>query len=157
MNDSERFWSRVNKTDTCWLWTGAKLPHGYGHFVAGSKKNGTRTDWRAHRWSYVQINGPIPKGLELDHLCRIPQCVRPDHLEAVTHRVNMLRGKGTGAINAQKTHCPRGHEYDAYLPKYGRRYCKTCNRIAAGYYKKMRRRGLKPGNPYTAEPLKPLR
>jgi hypothetical protein len=79
------FWAKVDKTETCWLWTGAML-NGYGKFWAG------KTVF-AHRWSYERFIGPIPKGLHLDHLCRVPACVRPDHLEAVTNRENVLRSK----------------------------------------------------------------
>lgn len=72
----------------CWLWNGQRSC-GYGKVVV--KK---RRVW-AHRAMWEQVNGPIPPGLELDHLCRVPACVRPDHLEAVTHRENIRRGKGT--------------------------------------------------------------
>lgn len=99
----ERFWSKVEKTDTCWLWTGSLASGGYGSF------NYKYKHYRAHRLSYEQIRGEIPKGLVLDHLCRVRSCVNPDHLEAVTHRVNILRGIGGSAVNAKKTHCKNGH------------------------------------------------
>jgi hypothetical protein len=105
----------------CWLWNGAQI-EGYGiirHYP--SKKA-----FRVHRLIWQTLRGPIPKGLELDHLCRNTLCVRPDHLEAVTHRVNLLRGKSPSALNAKKINCPNGHPYDG---KDGlRRYCKTCRR-----------------------------
>lgn len=95
-----------------------------------------RVDYRlrhTHIWAYEAWIGPVPHGLELDHLCRIPSCCRPDHLEPVTHQVNVLRGTGVAAANAIKTACPAGHEYTAdntYLRKKpnGRtaRRCRTC-------------------------------
>jgi hypothetical protein len=92
----DRFWAKVKKDGPvpgyapqlggCWLWTGAKHALGYGQ---------QRIDWRivpAHRFSYELLVGPIPEGLQIDHLCRVPSCVRPSHLEPVTHRENGLRG-----------------------------------------------------------------
>lgn len=87
----QRFWEKVDKTATCWLWRGAINRNGYGNFLAG----GTRADGlryqEAHIVSYELHRGPIPDGLELDHLCRVHHCVNPDHLEPVTHTVNMRR------------------------------------------------------------------
>lgn len=101
----DRFWEKVNKTDTCWLWT-ASLAQGYGQAWVGGRRV------YAHRYAYESIVGPIQHGLELDHLCRIRHCVNPQHLEPVTRRVNLLRGKTLAAINAGKTHCFRGHEFN---------------------------------------------
>ncbi len=103
MGDHVRFWSKVRKTDTCWIWTSAIIPSGYGTFWIDG---GTQY---AHRLAYEWVVGPIAPGLQLDHLCRVRECVRPDHLEPVTGRVNILRGVGPAAINARKTHCPQGH------------------------------------------------
>lgn len=128
--DLERFLPKVNKTDTCWLWGGDKNQGGYGIF-----------HWRgkhgvAHRFAYESFIGPIPKGLKLDHLCRVRDCVNPAHLEPVTQQENCKRGE-TGRIsgdrNAAKTHCKQGHEFskentDYYKNKPGRR-CRTCHRI----------------------------
>lgn len=74
--EEERFWARVQKTDGCWLWMGARKQGDYGRFFPG-KPGG----YLAHVYAYMTVNGPVPKGLELDHLCRNPPCVRPDHLE----------------------------------------------------------------------------
>jgi hypothetical protein len=132
----ERFWSKVDKTDDCWLWT-ASTNKGYGHFGEG------RRTLDAHRWSYEQFVGPIPAGKVLDHVCHSRdaancttwsecqhrRCVNPAHLEPVTQRVNTLRGNA-GAWNAVKTHCPQGHEYtpeNTYVNS-GRRHCITCKR-----------------------------
>lgn len=100
------FWEKVIKTKTCWLWVGNKNSRGYGQLC---RKIGT-TEF-AHRVSYELIKGEIPKGMVLDHLCRVHNCVNPDHLEPVTNRENIMRGIGVAAENAKKTHCPKGHQY----------------------------------------------
>ena len=104
----------------CWLWTKATTRGGYAVMRTGSKTDGTCQDQFAHIVSYRHFRGPIPIGLELDHTCRVTCCINPDHLEAVTHRTNVLRGKSPTAGNAQKTHCPNGHPYDL------RRICSMC-------------------------------
>lgn len=83
---------------------------------------------RAHRLVYELLVGPIPDGLQLDHLCRNRGCVRPDHLEPVTRRTNILRGTGPSAIHARKTQCPHGHPYDRTVTRRGttERRCSTC-------------------------------
>jgi hypothetical protein len=100
----QRFWDKVKKTDTCWLWTGGKDGAGYGAFGDGQER-------LAHRLAYKDLKGPIPEGLQIDHLCCVRHCVNPDHLEAVTQKENILRGNGPCAQNARKQCCPRGHEY----------------------------------------------
>ncbi len=123
----DRFWSKVNTDGVCWEWTAAHTPDGYGSF------NVTKTSrWRSHRWAYEHLVGPIPDGLQLDHLCRNPPCVNPDHLEPVTNRENGARG-AAGIYQKVKTHCPRGHPYSGdnlIVRKLGRRACRTCQ-IAA--------------------------
>lgn len=123
----DRFWSQVAKSDGCWLWTGAKSAR-YGRFGTSGRVV------QAHRHAYELLVGPIPEGYDLDHLCRTTLCVRPDHLEPVTHRENVLRGESLQAQNARKTHCPQGHPYDAentYIqPSTGGRLCLTCNRAS---------------------------
>lgn len=129
--DLARFFNKVDVTvDGCWLFTGG-LTLGYGTVrIAGTRKNAM-----AHRLAYEHSVGPIEPGLQLDHLCRNRACVRPDHLEPVTRRVNILRGAGVTAQNASKTHCKRGHPFtDAttYLRPAGgrtRRDCMECRRI----------------------------
>lgn len=82
-----RFWERVEKSDGCWLWKGARNSHlGYGRLRVMDKLT------LAHVYAYELTHGTVPDGLELDHLCRNVMCVRPDHLEPVTHAVNMQRG-----------------------------------------------------------------
>lgn len=99
-----RFLAKVRKTDSCWLWTGNLKSTGY----AGLTVKGVPT--YAHRFSYELVNGLIPSGLFIDHLCRVKHCVNPSHLEAVTPRTNVRRGLA-GNANLDKTHCPQGHEY----------------------------------------------
>ena len=86
----------------------------------------------AHRITWQLTNGPIPEGLQLDHLCRNRRCVRPSHLEPVTQHVNILRGQGASAVNALKTHCAVGHEYTPSNTRRGgrgQRVCRECSRI----------------------------
>lgn len=99
---AERFWSKVLFTDSCWLWT-ACLIRGYGAFQFGGR------GVYAHRFAYEFCVGPILAGLTIDHLCRVPACVNPDHLEVVTLAENVMRGVGAPAQHARKTHCLRGH------------------------------------------------
>jgi hypothetical protein len=117
----ERFWAKVRKTETCWLWTATLNNQGYGEFGSLGL---------AHRFAYELLVGPIPEGLTLDHLCRQPACVRPDHLEPVTHRENVRRGEGWSGRNARKTHCPQGHAYDEANTRWyhNQRNCRACDR-----------------------------
>lgn len=123
----ERFMGKVDTSGDCWEWTGGKNYQGYGHFQLGFKNT-----VRAHRLAYELFVGEIPNGLHLDHLCRNTSCVNPDHLEAVTRKVNMERG-----AHAMKTHCPRGHEYNkknTYNKPTGGRACRICTRVATDKY-----------------------
>lgn len=132
----ERFWSKVNKIEGgCWEWLGNKNDKGYGFFTYERK---TRP---AHRVAYEWAKGVIPKGLELDHLCRNTSCVNPDHLEPVSHHENVIRGIGACALNSRKTHCKRGHpfkESNIYHRSDGYRECKQCRILfnAARYKRK---------------------
>lgn len=129
---AERFWSKVNKTHFCWEWTASRHPDGYGHFGINGRIMG------AHRWAFEQERFPIPEGFELDHLCRNRACVRPDHLEVVSHKTNLLRGVGVGAKNRDKTHCKNGHEFtleNTYRRSdNGGRKCRTCHHRSVHKY-----------------------
>lgn len=85
--DEDRFWAQVQlaRGDGCWLWTGPLTDDGYPRFRLKDRPV------RAHRWAYERLVGPIPAGLTLDHLCEVPACVRPDHLEPVTRSENLRR------------------------------------------------------------------
>ncbi len=129
-SDAERFWVKVDLTGDCWEWTASKNKKGYGRFRFQGE---TRL---AHRVAYEMIVGPIPFGLTLDHLCRNHGCVRPEHLEPVTQRVNVERGDGLAALartHISKTHCPKNHPYDegnTRVTKQGWRRCRTCENAA---------------------------
>lgn len=88
-SESDRFWNYVDKTDTCWLWTGAKDRRGYGRFRCGFKINGTRRSETASRFSWALLNGPIPDGLDVCHHCDTPPCVNPAHLFIGTRQDNV--------------------------------------------------------------------
>ena len=113
----------------CWLWVAKQNGHGYGSLRVGSIA-GRGNNAVAHRIAYELLVGPIPEGLTLDHLCRVRNCVNPEHLEAVTHRVNILRGSGASARNAAKTHCKHGHPLvpeNIYRNPNGYRVCAKCD------------------------------
>lgn len=117
----ERFWGKVLKTNACWVWIGSIDSYGYGQFSRYGKLH------LAHRITYFHRYGETSK--ELDHLCRNPGCVNPEHLEAVTHAENMLRSSTT----SRRTHCFRGHAFTPistglYVHPGGKkvRYCRIC-------------------------------
>jgi len=122
----KRFWTKVDKTATCWLWTAAKVG-GYGRFRVQDKQV------QAHRFAYETLVGPIPEGLTIDHLrqvCGNRHCVKaiaddsgPAHLEVVTMKVNVLRGDGPSAKFARSTHCSEGHPLEQGTRQ---RFCRPC-------------------------------
>lgn len=125
-----RFWKYVRKTETCWLWTGATSGKGYGRVWLDGRMV------VAHRVAYELSVGPIPDGMELDHVrargCTSTLCVNPAHLEPVTRMVNVLRSSGFTSVNAKKTHCVHGHELSGenvlLRPNGQGRWCVTCRR-----------------------------
>jgi hypothetical protein len=116
----------VKRENGCHEWPGCLQSEGYGMVTLHRKRH------YVHRLVYEYHRGPIPEGLELDHLCRNRRCANPDHLEPVTHQVNCHRGTSPSARNATVTHCPRGHPYDAkntYIRAGGGRMCRKCKYI----------------------------
>lgn len=143
----ERFWSKVEITDDCWLWLAYTNDDGYGRF------RNENDMWLAHCLVYEMAIGPIPEGMHLDHtchgadprflaleLCPHRRCVRPTHLEPVTPSVNQRRSRHPEIMRARFaaiTHCPHGHEYSLentavrYLTGYNTRHCRMCDAIRA--------------------------
>ena len=118
----------------CWLWNGS-LSGGYGNVGVGGKV------LKLHVLSYENAYGPVPDGLELDHKCRNRRCWNPDHVEPVTHAVNMQRG-----AHALKTVCKSGHPYDEINTRLyrGHRYCRECMRIDRRRRRQLRAKRLTP-------------
>lgn len=109
----------------CWIWVGALTTEGYGQIKMD------RRVLLVHRVMYERMVGPIPEGLDIDHLCRVRNCVNPEHLEPVTRRTNVLRGIGPSAANKVKTHCKHGHEFtleNTHVRPNGDRMCRACSR-----------------------------
>jgi hypothetical protein len=117
----------LSTPDGCLIWQGGLNSLGYGQITVDVKKH------QVHRLVYEAKVGPIPEGLVLDHLCRHRACVNTDHLEPVTERVNILRGTGPTARNAQLTHCKYGHPLtgDNVRQRGTWRVCRQCDRERA--------------------------
>jgi hypothetical protein len=139
-----RFWSNFDKDGPipehrpdlgpCWVWKLRKNNKGYG--LVTWHGIGTKS---VARVAYEFANGPLPSDLEPDHLCRNRPCGNPAHLEAVSHRVNVQRTE-----QAQRTHCPRGHEYTAENTyrspsKPNKRVCRTCRRERSAEWREANR------------------
>lgn len=120
----------------CWIWKGGKVRSGKLAYPAYRQTRG-------HRESYLRYVGKIPKGYQIDHLCRNTLCVRPDHLEAVTHSENVRRSNCVSSICRRKTVCLRGHKFDRIVFKLPGRYpsrsCSVCEKIRHKRALKVRR------------------
>lgn len=134
-----RFWSKVtiNPETGCWEWTASVRRRGYGRY------GGANNQLPAHRVSYEALIGPIPDGLQIDHLCRVTGCVNPAHLEPVTQQENIRRAKRVRGTLPD--HCRRGHAYtpeNTYLnPSGGYRVCRTCQNETWRRYDAAKRSG----------------
>lgn len=131
----QRFLRKVDiVSGGCWLWNGNRYRNGYGQFRLSQPR---RCMVLAHRFAYEQFVGPIPEGKELDHLCRVRHCVRPDHLEPVTRSENLLRSPLIGRTRNHDT-CKNGHIWTpetTYIYR-GHRSCRICRRAWAKPYQK---------------------
>lgn len=112
----ERFWSKVDKTETCWLWTGGRSSSGYGQLRVGGRRGTMRT---VHRLSYEVHHGEIPAGMLIDHTCHAKECVNPAHLRAVSnkenqeHRSGPQRNSSSGYLGVHRNH--RGPGWRAHV------------------------------------------
>lgn len=122
----------------CWEWTKARTAAGYGRCA----------DKYTHRLMWEEVVGPIPEGLEIDHLCRNRACCNPDHLEPVTHAENMARAPYTAAtIKRDATECSNGHPYTPDTLRWAaagkgmprKRVCRICRNAAARRYNQRRK------------------
>ena len=143
--DLNRLWSKVIKgpnENDCWDWTGTLSEDGYAYLGVGGRKG---KNFLVHRLLYELVIGPIPDGKDLDHLCRNRWCVRPDHQEPVTRRINLLRGQTITAREAATTHCPQGHPYDLFNTRFYRygRQCRICSNTRPRQRRKRAKEGVK--------------
>jgi hypothetical protein len=127
----KNFFNKVDKNgqNGCWLWIGCISNGGYGAFYGINRKVEP-----AHRFYYNIVNGEVPKSLDLDHLCRVRNCVNPEHLEPVTRSINLLRGKNW---HRDRKHCKNGHEWtteNTYKSKT-QRVCKICQKAKMERFK----------------------
>lgn len=122
----ERIWRSIEYTDTCWLWKLSRNPLGYGKIKFENRSQ------PAHRVVYELAVGPIPDGLELDHLCRVRHCVNPAHLEPVTPLENMRRSLNPNMRAHLADTCVQGHpvsDENTYRnPRNGKKQCRICLR-----------------------------
>lgn len=132
-----RFWAKVDREGSggCWLWTASVCHEGYGRFNATDI---ALPSTLAHRIAYEWLIGPITDGLHLDHLCRVRNCVNPEHLEPVTPAENTRRAANH---NSSKLYCAAGHPFTAENTSvyYGKRACRICRNQWSREYKARRR------------------
>jgi hypothetical protein len=127
----QRFVLYIEQAGECWRWTGTLDTDGYARFCFDYRQ------YKAHRLAYEWSHGRIPRALVPDHLCRNRWCVNPAHIEAVTKRINVLRGKTVTAENYNKTSCKHGHPFtpENTYTNNGHRGCKECRRRLVREYR----------------------
>lgn len=140
----ERFWAKVQggDVDSCWLWTGATDGHAYGQINVDGQPV------KAHRVAWALLRGDIPEALTVDHLCFTTLCVNPWHMELVSPAENSRRVRANQ--HTAKTHCHRGHLFDAANTRRlgrGRRGCRKCDRITERARRKAQRSQIAPTAP----------
>jgi hypothetical protein len=128
----QRFCSYIRLSNDCWEWADTKVKNGYAQFILTKRQK-----VYAHRFSYERFVSAIPHGMQIDHICRNRGCINPGHMRVLTNRENVIIGIGPTALNAQKTHCKRGHELSGHNLRllggpsrggYVSRDCRQCRR-----------------------------
>ena len=112
----------------CWLWLGSVSQDGYSQVG--------KPPWSGHRIAFEVKHGPVPEGMEVDHICRVRCCVNPDHMQPLTHYDNLIKSYRKVSPNSLKTHCPKGHPLDGENLRLKKtstrlgvsRQCKACER-----------------------------
>lgn len=130
--DINRILVKVEIIESCWIWNGVPSTSGYG------KISIENTPKYTHRVMFEYYYGQICPDLQIDHLCKNKLCVNPIHLEQVSQKTNILRSECPSAINARKTHCKRGHEFNdtnTAIVK-NRRVCRSCRRMRLQMWRK---------------------
>lgn len=136
--------TQVDETTGCHLWTGRMSEDGYGKFRVYADAKSSQTG--AHRAAWLATKGDIPEGLVVDHLCRVRNCVNPDHMELVTNDENLARGVGLSGGERvpleARVGCGRHGKSDGYWRVNRQGYdvwaCRPCQRAGQERYKARR-------------------
>lgn len=129
--NAERFWEKVKKTDSCWLWTASVNVGGYGQFSSNPTPARPQEPYLSHRVAYALTHGECPAHKVVMHTCDTPACVNPAHLRLGTQLQNMRDARGRGRITpTRKTHCSCGSPRWTSPPKAARNWsiCESCYR-----------------------------
>ena len=127
------FWAKVTKTETCWLWT-SKIDDGYGRMYIRGKY------YLVHRMVYVSLKNKLGENTQVDHLCKVRNCVNPDHLDEVSGKENTRRGLSQ-RFNTDPNKCPYGHDYDGQIKGKAEgsiyKVCSKCRNDKSGKRKQL--------------------